>query len=238
MISVVIPTYNEERNIVKCLKSLNNQSIPRKDYEIIVVDGHSNDKTIQLAKKYADKIIMQKSKGVGGARNDGVAIAKGDIIATTDADCVVFENWLEETTDALVRKNNVMVFGKLIAMKNKKVRYIHRLYIHLLNIGMEFTNKLNIVNLICAANLVFRKKPFLKIGGFSNDLVSDDFEIGLRMKKQGKVRFCKKMKVIYNLRRFEKCGLFNVIGALILSNSRLILGFDTKINYAKQNYDE
>src|SRR3989304_1863883 len=95
MISIIIPTYNEENYIEKCLKSLSNQTLPRNKYEIIIVDGGSKDRTIDIARKYVDKVIRQKSKGVGGARNDGVNAAKYGVIATTDADVIVPDNWLE-----------------------------------------------------------------------------------------------------------------------------------------------
>ena len=114
MISVVIPTYNEENNIEKCLLALENQTIARDRYEIIVVDGQSTDQTVKIAKKYSDKVIMQKTRWIAGARNDGVAVAKGDIIAMTDADCVVSKDWLEEITNALMKDNAVAVFGPVI----------------------------------------------------------------------------------------------------------------------------
>ena len=79
-ISVIIPTYNEEKNIIRTLYYLSRQTLPRKNYEIIIVDGGSKDRTVEIALKYADKVIKQKSKGVGGARNDGAIIAKGEII--------------------------------------------------------------------------------------------------------------------------------------------------------------
>ncbi|MCX6649741.1 MAG: glycosyltransferase, partial [Candidatus Bathyarchaeota archaeon] len=82
MITVVVPTYNEEKNIESCLNSLVKQSIPRESYEIIVVDGNSKDRTTEIAAKYADRVIQQVSHGVGGARNDGAIAATGDIIAT------------------------------------------------------------------------------------------------------------------------------------------------------------
>ena len=85
-ISVVIPTYNEERYIEKCLQSLVNQTLNRDDFEIVVVDGGSADRTVELAEGYADIVIPQESKGVGGARNDGVEVSRGELIATTDAD--------------------------------------------------------------------------------------------------------------------------------------------------------
>lgn len=63
-ISVVIPTYNEEDNISACLESLSKQTIPREEYELIVVDGGSADKTREFAEKYADRVFIQKSKGL------------------------------------------------------------------------------------------------------------------------------------------------------------------------------
>ena len=78
MITVVVPTYNEEKNIERCLQALAKQTISRDSYEIIVVDGNSKDKTSEIAAKYADKVLQQVSSGVGGARNDGAKAAKGD----------------------------------------------------------------------------------------------------------------------------------------------------------------
>ncbi|MCK4317870.1 glycosyltransferase, partial [Candidatus Bathyarchaeota archaeon] len=70
MISVVVPAFNEEKNIEKCLTSLHSQTIPREHIEIIVVDGDSQDRTRMIAETLADKVITQTSMGVGGARND------------------------------------------------------------------------------------------------------------------------------------------------------------------------
>jgi len=66
MISVIIPSYNEEENIAQCLVSLSHQNIARGEYEIIVVDGGSTDDTCEIARKYADKVFTQTSKKVGG----------------------------------------------------------------------------------------------------------------------------------------------------------------------------
>ena len=85
MISVVVPTYNEEKNIERCLQSLHSQTIPRESIEIIVVDGDSLDRTREIAEPLADKVIIQTSIGVGGARNDGFNVAEAPLVATTDA---------------------------------------------------------------------------------------------------------------------------------------------------------
>lgn len=65
MISVIVPAFNEERNITACLKSLDSQTLPRDEYEIIVVDGNSSDRTRELAKEYADEVFIQTSRKVG-----------------------------------------------------------------------------------------------------------------------------------------------------------------------------
>ena len=92
-ISVVIPAFNEEAFIRSTLKCLERQTLPRNAYEIIVVDGGSTDRTVEIASEFADIVLLQRSKFVGGARNDGVRVASADIIATTDI--LLPRNWLE-----------------------------------------------------------------------------------------------------------------------------------------------
>ena len=236
IISVVIPTYNEERNIVKCLKSLNNQSIPRKDYEIIVVDGHSNDKTVQLAKKYADKIIMQKSKGVGGARNDGAAIAKGAIIATTDADCIVTEDWLEKIQSNFKKhKNVVCVYGPVKPIE-RKIKY--RMYLAMNNMLSYVLYQLHLVYMTLGANTAFRKKEFLDIGGYADYSAGDDYEIPFRLRKKGKVLFDKKVFVHFSMRRYELFGTVNALSMWYINTINDIFKLNKNIRkYNKISYD-
>jgi glycosyltransferase involved in cell wall biosynthesis len=113
MISVVVPTYNEEKNIEACLRSILNQTLPREKYEIIVVDGDSKDKTRDIASNFADIVIIQTSEGVGGARNDGIMLGSGKIIATTDADCEAYPGWLEVIEKSFEDSNVVAVSGIL-----------------------------------------------------------------------------------------------------------------------------
>jgi len=80
-VSIVIPTLNEEKNLPKVLKD-----IPNSVHEIIVVDGHSTDKTVDIAKKYGAKVIFDDI-GKGSALRKGMKAAKGDIVIMMDADC-------------------------------------------------------------------------------------------------------------------------------------------------------
>jgi len=71
-VSVIVPAYNEAENIGRCLASLSHQTIPRSEYELIVVDGGSSDATVAEAEPLCDLVFVQESERVGGARNDGV----------------------------------------------------------------------------------------------------------------------------------------------------------------------
>lgn len=80
-VSIVIPTLNEEQNLQKVLRS-----IPKDIYEVIIVDGHSKDKTVEIAKKFGAKVVFD-DKGKGSALRKGMKTAKGDIVIMMDADC-------------------------------------------------------------------------------------------------------------------------------------------------------
>jgi cellulose synthase/poly-beta-1,6-N-acetylglucosamine synthase-like glycosyltransferase len=66
-VSLVIPTYNEENGLGITLRSLSDQTLPRSSYEMIMMDGGSKDKTRKVAARYADRALIQRRKGVGGA---------------------------------------------------------------------------------------------------------------------------------------------------------------------------
>ena len=158
-ISVVIPTYNEEKNIERCIGSLKRQTLHRSEYEIIVVDGNSSDMTMELAKKAgADKVILQKSEGVGGARNDGARIAVGDVVANTDADCILPSDWLERIKWNFEKDNIVCLFGPIKPIeKTRKFRYL----IHLNNLAAFSLYKLGVFHATIGSNTIFRKREFL-----------------------------------------------------------------------------
>lgn len=97
-VSVVIPAYNEEKYIKKCLQSVLNQKT--KADEVIVVDNNSTDKTAQIARNMGVKVIRERVQGMTPARNRGFNTAKYEIIARCDADVVVPRNWI-----AKIKKN-------------------------------------------------------------------------------------------------------------------------------------
>ncbi len=110
--SVVIPALNEEKYIGAAIESLLHQTIPRKEYEIIVADNNSTDNTSAAAKKAgADKTVIELKKGTNMARNRGYLESRGEIIAFLDADSVAPPDWLARIGHYLEDPSVSMVSG-------------------------------------------------------------------------------------------------------------------------------
>ncbi len=101
--SVIIAARNEEKNIEQCLRALIEQSYNTQRFEVIVVDDHSQDNTVQLATRLAGSISdpkitvvsMKEQSGKPAAIAHGVSISKGQVILCTDADCTVPKEWID-----------------------------------------------------------------------------------------------------------------------------------------------
>ena len=91
---MIIPVRNEEEKITQCLEAVFSQSLEAR--EVIVVDGHSSDRTVERAREFPVKVVYEDYGTVGGARQVGVLSAESEIVAFTDADCIPEKNWLED----------------------------------------------------------------------------------------------------------------------------------------------
>lgn len=231
MISVIIPTFNEEENIAQCLVSLSHQDIPRTDYEIIVVDGGSKDSTCEIAKKYADKVFTQTSKKVGGARNDGVREAKGDIVATTDADCILPPHWIKNLAEDFKDPKVVQVYGPVYPIEEGIGNGFSLLLANTFaRIG--YYSKTFYYTLGC--NTAFRKAAFIKAGMYRCIDAGDDLEIAMRMKDEGKIFFDNRLKVGFSMRRYQKFGTLQSLYEWIYIVSKG--GESEKYSYSQKKY--
>ena len=204
MISVIVPSFNEEANIAQCLVSLSHQTLARSDYEVIVVDGGSTDKTCEIARKYADMVFIQKSKKVGGARNDGVEAAKGDIVATTDADCILPPDWLEQIRNAFAKEPELaQVYGPVYPIEDS---IGNRFSLLLANTFSRIGYYSRTFYYTLGCNTAFRKELFVKAGMYRCIDAGDDLEIAMRMKDVGTVRFLGGLKVGFSMRRYQQFG--------------------------------
>lgn len=108
-LSIVVPVYNVSKYLIKCLDSLLSQNLPHNEYEIIVVDDGSTDDSGVLADEYASNhpelinVIHQDNRGLSGARNSGIKIAKGKYIQFVDSDDYLEPNVLKTLVEKMER---------------------------------------------------------------------------------------------------------------------------------------
>lgn len=102
-VSVVIPVKNGAGKLEHCLASLREQSYPADRFEVIVADGASTDATVAIARDAGAHVVPNARQTVAGGRNEGIRVARGELVAFTDDDCVLPERWLEVGVDCLLR---------------------------------------------------------------------------------------------------------------------------------------
>jgi glycosyltransferase involved in cell wall biosynthesis len=232
MISVVIPTYNEEANIAVCLASLCNQTLPRERYELIVVDGGSKDSTREIAAKYADQVFIQTSKKVGGARNDGAKAAKGEIVATTDADCIIPPDWLERIEADFARHPDVVQVYGLVHPKEKNLK--HSISLALANFFSRLGSWTHTMYYTLGCNTAFRREVFMKVGMYRCIDAGDDLEIARRTSEVGKVYLDPSLRVAFDMRRYDQFGTLKSLWEWIYI---VVRGGDSeKYSYSKREY--
>lgn len=181
-VSFCIPTYNSESTIDNCLKSIINQNYP--DIEIIIVDGYSKDKTVEIAKKYTDKIYFDKGT-LGSARQLSIEKSTGEIVALFDADIIIpHSNWLLNAIRYFNYSSKVSTVWPLnIAPPNAPLTT--RLYFNLWElIIMDRIKKGR--GLFGGGNALFLKKCFEEIGGIDKSLHwGEDFDWAKKLKDKG-----------------------------------------------------
>ena len=114
-ITVIIPVYNDSERLKLCLQSLENQSYPKDLYEVIVVDNASQEDIKSVLSQFSQaKYTYESQAGSYVARNQGISIAKGEILAFTDSDCIPASDWIEKGVESLLNTPNCgLVAGRI-----------------------------------------------------------------------------------------------------------------------------
>lgn len=178
LVSVVVITYNEENQIRECIKSIKNSSY--KNIEIILVDGDSKDKTLDIANNFSDiKIFKTHKKGMSFQRNYGFNKSKGKYVYSFDADMRMHKKLIENCVDICERDNEIVA-----------------LYIPEIILGNSFFNKVRrfertFYNGTVIDSVRFFKKDVVKEIGFFDEKISgtgEDWDIDKRIRMKGKTK--------------------------------------------------
>ena len=232
-VSVVVPTYQEAKGIAAFLAQFDRQTLPRSEFELLVVDGASPDGTQEIASRRADRVIVQTTPGIGGARNDGVRIARAEVIATTDADCRIPPDWLEHIVEDFEDPEVVAVCGPDGPFDGgRKARFIYFFVRGIIRLaalaGLYGTG---------GTNSAFRKEAFLAVGGYRNLPHSDDVDVGIRIRAKGRIVYDPRLYVEISVRRLEKNGYLRTLFLWLEGDLKLLAGRPIEPKeYARQEY--
>lgn len=217
MISIITPTFNEEKYLPKLLECIKKQT--HKDYEIIVADADSKDKTRQMARKYGCRIVKGGLPAVG--RNNGAKFAKGDIFLFLDADVQFSKDFLQNAIDES-KERNLDVAGCYIHPLGNNA--IDKIFFGIFNFWI-FITQFFYPN-ASGSGIFCKKWLHVKVRGFDESIkLSEDMDYVKRCGKFGKFRILRTAKSYISMRRFEKEGRFKVGFKLFLSAVyRIIFG--------------
>ena len=209
--SIIIPTLNEEKLLPDLLKQLSNPEYKNKyDYEIIVSDGGSEDKTVEIARKYSDIVKVHSGntrQNIAAGRNIGASYANTDIFIFFNGDIIIpdvdyFFNYVENkflNSDYLAMTCIVKVFPEEEILTDKIFQTIYNIYFRFLN----FTG----VGMGRGECQVIRKEIFYRFKGYNEELAAgEDFDLYKRIRKEGKILFSKDLFIFESPRRFRRLG--------------------------------
>lgn len=112
-ISVIVPFYEDRQHIQGCIDALLSQDYPRREYEVILIDNNSTDGSAEIVKQCPPvKLLSESKQGAYSARNRGIGEAVGEIIASTDADCLPDRTWLDRIQETMSDTAVGIVLGK------------------------------------------------------------------------------------------------------------------------------
>lgn len=202
MLSIVIPTKNEEKYLPKLLASISKQSFT--DYEVIVSDNDSGDRTREIAQTFGAKVVKGGLPGAG--RNRGAEAARGDIILFLDADAELpNEDFL---ADALAEfEDRKLSMGAPVAITEGN--FLDKLFFRWWN---YLVASLQFIKPLAGGWCIFVKKDLhQKLGGFNEKvMLGEDSDYAQRGAKLGKFRFILNVKVKASPRRLKKEGYLKV----------------------------
>ncbi|MEM3371509.1 MAG: glycosyltransferase [Candidatus Korarchaeum sp.] len=225
-VSVIVPTYNEERFIERTLKALRNV----RAHEIVVVDGGSEDKTLEIARRYAD--IVESSVSLDSpakARNAGIRLSTGDIVAFIDADTVVSTSWLDAILRCFSESRDVIgATGPAYPLEREGL--LTAPYVFSYEILVRLTLIVGRPHFL-GFNCAYRREFLEAVSGFDERIrVSEDALLSMKAPVYGKLKFLEDMVVYTSARRLKSRGITESLFYLFYNGPSVIF-LEKPFNY-------
>jgi len=225
--SFIIPALNEELLLPELLREISNPVLKQKfNYEIIVSDGGSLDNTVEIAKKFADRIVQNKrgNQNISIGRNQGALIASGKLLIFLNADVRIanvedfflFLKKFYSNEKFIAATCKVKIHPEEETLADKIFMGFYNVYFHFLNIigiGMGRGE--------CQ---IIRKDYFFKVNGYNENLpAGEDFDLFRRLIKLGNIYFSRKTLIYESPRRYRKFGHLKILLTWTLNGLFVIL---------------
>jgi lipopolysaccharide/colanic/teichoic acid biosynthesis glycosyltransferase/glycosyltransferase involved in cell wall biosynthesis len=185
LMSVIVPAYNAQGTLGSCLAALQDQSLPRDRYEVVVVDDGSTDRTAEVARQYETDLLHQPHAGPAAARNRGAQAARGEILLFTDADCTPAHDWIERMTEPFC---DAEVVGARGVYRTHQAEPVARF------VQLEYedryvrTSRQETIDFVDTYSAAYRRDVFLANGGFDTTFPTasvEDQEFSFRLARKG-----------------------------------------------------
>jgi glycosyltransferase involved in cell wall biosynthesis len=230
-VSFIVPAYNEECYLAACLASIRQQ---RGDFEIVVVDNSSTDRTGDIARQFADRVVFCPTPGIAAARNCGAQSASSEVLAFVDADARLNGNWLKQGLERMLTGGFDAVCGWNYFAEDNPLRFC---FYNTYSIGfLLFLAARSMAGrpVVAGNNLLIRKRTLDAARGFPR-FVGEDIKLSSILNACGcRVGFSPSMRISYSSRRFRREGFFRVIGLWLESLARDIPEATYALDYNRQ----
>lgn len=218
-ISFVIPALNEEKYIKETLVAILNQAQLNLIKEIIVVNNGSTDRTAAIVRNFKNnvRLIDQPKPGLALTRLTGFKAAKGDIIASIDADTLIPPYWAERIEEKFSANHHLMAIGGpyIYTGKEKWWKIISYSYAAIIMKPIHtIINSLKLGGTLNGGNFAFRRSALPALEHFAKDVNfgGDDAYIAKKIRKYGPINFSLYIPAKTSARRFKKQGLLKTLG--------------------------
>ncbi len=219
-VTVVIPVLNQERTLEACLRSLLRQTYPKDRFEVVIVDNNSSDRTREIIRAFPFRYAHEPQRSSYAARNRGVSLARGRVVAFMDSDCEADPRWLEEGVGALERAGVDLLAGRIdiVASPIPNLFEIYDSFKYL-----DQRRSLRDAGYAVTANFFSRRDVLESLGRFDGNLVSGgDRELCLRAREQG-------LRIAYEPGATVKHGARSTLRAILAKNERIGYGLGQQL---------